>query len=77
MSWTMLVAADALGAAYLLAWARRRERRNRAAVTVVGLLLAACSVSLVLIGGWAATAPHGPLSPPPAPSVPTGPAVAT
>jgi hypothetical protein len=43
----VLAAVDAATAVYLLAWALRRERRDKPAVLVVGVVLAVCAMFLV------------------------------
>jgi len=40
---------DALAGLYLLAWALRRERRDKPAVAVVGAMLLVAAVALVVI----------------------------
>lgn len=66
-----VIAADAAAGVYLLAWALRRERRDKPAVLAVGVLLLLCAATLGLLG-----ARHGdpPIAPqPPAPSTPAAP----
>ena len=65
-----LAAIDAAVAAYLVGWALRRERRDRARVLVVGVVLAICAVFLAVVG-WPNTAPTQPTPPlAPAPGTP-------
>jgi predicted PurR-regulated permease PerM len=66
-----LAAIDAAVAAYLVGWSLRRQRRDRARVLVVGVVLAICAVFLAVVG-WpntAPTQPTGPLGPAPGPPV--------
>ena len=42
-------AADAVAGAYLLGWALRRERRDKAAVLTVGVMLELCALALLVI----------------------------
>jgi cytochrome c oxidase assembly factor CtaG len=64
-----LAAVDAVGGLYLVAYAIRRERRDKPAVLVVGVFLLACAAALLVVGWPAGEVP--PPSPPPLPA-PTG-----
>lgn len=72
--WEM-VAADAVAGAYLLGWALRRERRDKAAVLTVGVMLELCALALLVIAAVRpAGPPERPVPTPTAPPSPAGPA---
>lgn len=66
---TVLGAFDGLAAVYLLAWAWRREARDKPGVMIVGLVLVVCSLVLVTGGLLALNRPADPPQAPPIPSV--------
>jgi hypothetical protein len=66
----VVVIADLVGAAWLLGYARVRERRNRPGVIAVGLMLVACAAVLLVIH---ATRPSPAQVRLPTPGEPSGP----
>ncbi len=68
----VIVAADLAVAAWMLWYARVRERRNRSQVAVVGLMLVVCAVALVTFTVTHRTTVIVRNPPPPPPSLPAG-----
>jgi hypothetical protein len=65
---------DGVVAMYLLAWALRREKRDKPAVAIVGGMLVVCAVVLVVAGVRRTETPQ-PAQP--TPTAPPGPAQAS
>lgn len=68
MLW-LLAAVDLAGGTYLLAWALRRERRDRPAVLAIGVVLLLCATIIAGLALFRAQ-DEPPVLPPPGPAGP-------